>query len=32
MLTDDWGQYGKEFSRMPALKSFIHGYEKMIVL
>ena len=31
MLTDDWGQYGKEFSHMPALKAFIHGYEKMIV-
>ena len=29
MLTDDWGQYGKENSRMPALKSFIYGYEKM---
>ena len=31
MLTDDWGQYGKETSHMPALKAFIHGYEKMIL-
>ena len=31
MLTDDWGQYGKEISRMPALKAFIHGYEKMLL-
>ena len=30
MLTDDWGQYGKENSHMPALKSFIYGYEKMV--
>jgi hypothetical protein len=32
MLTDDWGQYGKEISRMPALKSFIHGFEKMTLV
>jgi hypothetical protein len=31
MLTDDWGQYGKETSHMPALKSFVYGYNKMLL-
>ena len=30
MLVDDWGQYGKEISRVPELKYFIYGFEKMV--
>jgi len=26
MNSDDWGQYGKEISHIPALKSFIYGF------
>ena len=26
MHSDDWGQYGKEISHIPALKSFIYGF------
>ena len=29
MCTDDWGQYGKEISRLPIYKQFVFGYKEL---